>query len=65
MKSDEPKKEWWEEEEPTEKERALWARFYEAFIVSPQSWTAPDGTLKPSSLADAAMCHYRRRFGRA
>lgn len=27
VQPEEPKKEWWEEEEPTEKERELWVHF--------------------------------------
>lgn len=57
---DEPVKEWWEKEEPTEKERELWARFYEANILSPREFKNGD----PSKRVDYLMGEYRKRFGR-
>lgn len=63
--AEKPKEEpvpWYVEQAPTEKERELWVRFYEAVMHSPSRWTI-DGKSVADELADSAIVSYRKRFG--
>jgi hypothetical protein len=62
----EPKKKWWQEEEPTADERALWVELYKTFTLTHRRWRArrDNKTTDPAENADDFMEDYRKRFGR-